>query len=324
MVTSRADLTKAAITYMGLKVTRSLESGGNIPTHCPFHVDKTPSLSINVDDGVFRCFSCQRGGSIEKLFKEVVGESVYKTLNIRYDEFSAFSQTQRAPVSEQSFETLDREIQISLSGNVLPYRASRDVISYLRKRGISFEIADAFKFRYAEDAYANHVHFVNRLLIPVYEKGKMISLEGRDVTGLAKPKVLYPKDSSVNTLFELDSLKLDERLYVVEGLMDLALLRMHPAFKNSTSVFGAALTSRQIYLLSKFKEVVYIPDNDDAGKKTVETLRKNPQVSASILKVPAEYRGIPLKDVGDMVNKAHLSLDEIVRRKWLQRITPLT
>lgn len=29
---------------------------------CPFHNDKTPSLSINDKKGVFKCFSCGRGG----------------------------------------------------------------------------------------------------------------------------------------------------------------------------------------------------------------------------------------------------------------------
>lgn len=40
------------------------KSGDNWFTHCPLHVDKTPSLSINAKDNYFYCFSCGKTGSI--------------------------------------------------------------------------------------------------------------------------------------------------------------------------------------------------------------------------------------------------------------------
>lgn len=42
----------------GLDVSNN---GGNF-YKCPFHTDKTPSLSINDKKGLFKCFSCGRGG----------------------------------------------------------------------------------------------------------------------------------------------------------------------------------------------------------------------------------------------------------------------
>lgn len=34
--------------------------------HCPFHDDNTPSFSLNVAEGIFYCFACKFGGTIEK------------------------------------------------------------------------------------------------------------------------------------------------------------------------------------------------------------------------------------------------------------------
>ena len=105
--------------------------------------------------------------------------------------------------------------------------------------------------------------------------------------------------------------------------MDLALLRELPEFANSTSIFGAALTHRQLYLLKKFPERVYIPDNDAAGEETLKTLKEN-LPGTKVLFVPKEYNGVTgIKDVGDIVQKAHSSVSDLVKRRWLLRIKPL-
>lgn len=315
-VLSRAELTREAILYMHLKLSKSLDSGvANMPVHCPFHDDKTPSLYIHLQDGVFRCFSCKRQGSIEALFKEYVGESIYKTLGITYNEFSAYASRTRPAAT--NFESLDKDVSVTLEGGITPFSSSPEVMGFLRRRHISTKVATSMQFRYSEKAYISKTFFDKRLLIPIYEKGKLISVEGRDITGKASPKVLYPRGSSVNTLYELDKLDTEAPLYVVEGLMDLALLRAYPEFKNSTSIFGAALTQRQIYLLKKFSKVIVIPDNDAAGLGTIETLKDNRMSNAYCLSVPRSYNDIAIKDVGDFVCLANTPLSELISRKWL-------
>lgn len=43
-------------------------------THCPFHgPDRHPSLSVDLDAGVFNCFSCGERGGLKR-FAELVGE----------------------------------------------------------------------------------------------------------------------------------------------------------------------------------------------------------------------------------------------------------
>jgi len=319
---SRAELTREALLYMHLKLGKPLDSGvKNLPVHCPFHDDKTPSLYVHLEEGLYRCFSCKRQGSIESLFKEYVGESIYKTLGISYNEFSAYAS--RPKQAAPDFEKLDKDVRITLEGDIVSFASSPAVMGYLRKRGISSRVAASMQFRFTELAYINKSRFENRLLIPIYEKDQLISIEGRDITGLQKPKVLYPRGSSVNSLYELDKLDTEEPLYVVEGLMDLALLRAYPEFKNSTAIFGAALTQRQLYLLRKFSKIIVIPDNDSAGEGTIETLQNNRMSNAYYLKVPSSYNGIDIKDVGDLVMKGRIPISELIHRKWLLKAKPV-
>ena len=42
-------------------------------THCPFHVDKTPSLSVNPNANLFHCFSCGVGGGILQWLMRIEG-----------------------------------------------------------------------------------------------------------------------------------------------------------------------------------------------------------------------------------------------------------
>jgi 5S rRNA maturation endonuclease (ribonuclease M5) len=43
-------------------------ASGEVMLHCPWHDDNRPSLSVNPDKGVFRCFGCGRKGRIEELY----------------------------------------------------------------------------------------------------------------------------------------------------------------------------------------------------------------------------------------------------------------
>lgn len=324
ILSTREELTRAAILAMKLKVKGSLEGNRvNIPVHCPFHEDKTPSLFIHIRDGVYKCFSCQRQGSIESLFHDVTGESLYKAFNIKYNEFNEFALRQQGDSKPQNLDELDKTIIITIEGTISPILASHEAIRYLRNRGISLDVANAMNFRYADKVYINKTLFENRLLIPIYEKGRMISVEGRDVSRKSPVKVLYPKNSSVNTLFELDKLDKQKPLYVVEGLMDLALLRAYKEFENSTAIFGASLTQRQIYLLQKFDEVIYIPDNDRAGESTIKAFKENKMNNVRILRIPSVINNVSIIDVGDLVIKAQTSIADLLRKKWLLRSMPI-
>ena len=92
------------------------KGNGNIMLECPFHEDKNPSLSINTERGLYRCFSCNSYGtylnfihtyylsqgskltlydvaervlSKDSIMQEELGfSSIYKTSNLKSRDFN--------------------------------------------------------------------------------------------------------------------------------------------------------------------------------------------------------------------------------------------
>ena len=58
-VRARADLVEIIGAHVQLR-----RSGRNFTGLCPFHNEKTPSFSVNVERGFFHCFGCGAGGSV--------------------------------------------------------------------------------------------------------------------------------------------------------------------------------------------------------------------------------------------------------------------
>jgi DNA primase len=311
---SQEEITKEAMKRIHLKsLWKESSWTGDVPCHCPFHEDKTPSMFVHIEKGVYNCFSCGSRGTIASLYRDITGSSLYKDLNIPTDEFSRFAtHTAYAPEVED-YSKLDREISINIQGTITKIRESADAVQYLRRRGITFEVADSMQMAYMESGRINGTVYRKRLLLPIYDDGKLISVEGRDVTGNQPTKVLYPKDSSVNTLYDIDKLDLEKPLYVVEGLTDLAVLRTDPYFANSTAIFGAQVTRRQSWLLNQVSNLILIPDNDKAGRNTTRKLTEELDRPFQILDVPKLQ---DIKDIGDIPTKLHTTVYNLRRRGW--------
>lgn len=311
---STEEITREAMKRLQIKSSwREANWSGDVPCSCPFHEDKNPSMFIHIEKGVYNCFSCGSKGTIASLYRDLTGNSLYKDLNIPTDEFSRFAtHTAYAPEVED-YSKLDREISITIQSPVVSVRESADAVRYLRRRGITFDVADSMQMAYMESGRINGTVYRKRLLIPIYDNGNLISIEGRDVTGNQSTKVLYPKDSSVNTLYDLDKLDSEKPIYVVEGLLDLAVLRTDLYFANSTAIFGAQVTRRQMWLLNQYNHVVLIPDNDKAGRNTTRKLIEELDRPFEILDVP---RLQDIKDIGDIPTVLRTTVYNLRRRGW--------
>ena len=326
---TKRDISLKVISDLNIRTAKRITSHTtDIQCCCPYHKDNKPSLGINLDKGVYHCFSCDRKGSITGLYYDITGNSFYKVYNIANDSFSSFARkNSNINYDNNSLNINKKTVYINYDkSKLLPIEDNKDCMLYLQKRGIPIEIAKRYGFKYAKDVQINTTRFVNRICIPVYEDGQITSIEGRM---LSKPvnetdrKVLYPKNTTVSTLFDIDNLDFNEDLFACEGLMDLFVLKTCDYFKNSTSIFGASLSNRQISLIARCnKRFIYIPDSDEAGFKTVEQLRKCGLPNIYILPLPEEVNDITIKDIGDLP-KCKSSPSELLSRKWLNRIKPI-
>ena len=314
-------------------------TSGNISIKCWDHNDKNPSMSINIDKGLFYCFSCGSKGTLKTKYYREFGHSIYKDLGIAKTEI---------PFRRKNidFSTIDYnkrpEYDFKFEGKRVPLNFTDAGKRWIEQRGFNDKLLDMHKVKYATFGVTKQksdptnkdewVYLTGRALFPIYEKGELISIEARDIHGeqhwkdsliknklnpddYSYRKVLYPKHSSVNTLYDLDNLNFDKKLYVTEGLMDVISLRTHPQFQNSTSTFGVNITERQFYLLKKFKEICFIPNLDLPGIVAIKKLQENNLHNASVLWLPES-----VKDINDILQKKDprfSTIEELINKfKW--------
>lgn len=293
---------KLLVRMLQLKAKGPYEHKNTAMFKCPYHKDSAPSLSINFSTGEWHCFSCGRGGYMTSLCRSRTGKTAQELLGIKDDEFS-FHSFLREPTAEETIEDKvkrDSQIEDSLSlvikGAVKAYYQSPEAVAYLESRGIERREATSMNMKYVEEAYCNGTYFKKRLLVPIYnKKGNLINVEARDVTRHQEAKCLYPA-KTIKTMYEWWKLDHTKPLYIVEGLMDLAVLRSDDYFKNSSGIFGTQVTDYQIFLMNQFPEIIHIPDNDEPGMHATVDLKARLSTKYSVLKVGSSF----IKDVGDI------------------------
>lgn len=330
-----------------LDISKSVKHN-SIMGHCPFHTDKHPSFSVDLDRALCHCFSCGYNGKLRGLFREITGHSINKELGIKWEaqDEATFVNPFKETVKEDLSATPD--VHIALDGAFIPVDKDPDVCKYLMKRCIPVSVAKSMHMSFATMARSfdtfepnnkdQMVYFTKRLVIPIYERGKLLSCEGRDIYGKEYyynmlrrkgmnpdeheyKKCIYPRGASTSTLYDIDKLDSSRRLYFVEGIMDLAVLRTDSFFntKNSTAVFGASISERQRYFLKQF-DFTYIIDNDLAGflslRRLMESLKEAPVKRDWKFVVPP-FHDQGVKDVGDIPVKTGKTIEQCRKAHWL-------
>lgn len=320
----------------------------SIMGHCPFHTDKHPSFSVDLDRALCHCFSCGYNGKLRGLFREITGHSINKELGIKWE--AQDEATFVNPFKETVKEDLSAppDVHIALDGAFIPVDKDPDVCKYLMQRCIPVSVAKSMRMSFATMARSfdtfepnnkdQMVYFTKRLVIPIYERGKLLSCEGRDIYGKEYyynmlrrkgmnpdeheyKKCIYPRGASTSTLYDIDKLDSSRRLYFVEGIMDLAVLRTDSFFntKNSTAVFGASISERQRYFLKQF-DFTYIIDADLAGwlslRRLMESLKEAPLKRDWKFVVPP-FHDQGVKDVGDIPVKTGKTIEQCRKAHWL-------
>jgi len=244
---------------------------------CPFHNEKNNSFIIYKNTGKYICFSCGEEGSLYDLVKRLTGKSIYKFLGINYNNYTFINSLNRDKDKDNSRFKKIQEIKnkdIVIENSFKSVYDNKQVLDYLYSRDVNESIINDFNIQYTEYSLINGTKFYKRIITPIYYNNKILSYEGRDYTRRQLPKVLYPKNTSVNNcILNIDKLDINNTLYVVEGFMDIIKIYKYIS-KNVTCIFGAKISDYQIELLKQFKEFVIIPDNDEAGEATILKLEE--------------------------------------------------
>jgi DNA primase len=270
--------------------------GLELRLRCPFHEDKTPSLSISAETGKFHCFGCKaKGGDIFDfvVIKEGITEgdrtkSRRQAALLIKDWFGVESQATPGPEKSAAAENSapvgdDTPVQEASGGPINPpltftFKHLDTRHTYLTTdRGLKEPTIDFFGLGH----HSGRGIMQNRVCIPIHnEMGQLVAYAGRWPADTGWPegsqKYALPfgfKKSYV--LFNLHRAKehATEGLIVVEGFFTVFEF-FQRGRKNVVALMGSAMSKEQERLIVETVgpkgRVLLALDNDEAGRKGSE------------------------------------------------------
>ncbi len=244
---------------------------GEVSIPCLFHKDTSPSLSINLESGKWKCFaaSCvgHKGGGYKTFDKMLNGE---------------FSNVDANPAP------LDEAIIDGYHKVLLQSDAMLETLT--RKRGLTMETIKSFKLGFDSD----------RVWIPVRDKDGAIVNVRKYKPGASRDKMIpYGPGYNKARLFPVDSLESDWIL-LCEGEMD-CLVALQQGYPAMTTTGGADTWREEFSQELKGKKVVICYDADGSGKKGASA------IAIKLLPFASEVRKLQLplpgtKDEKDITN----------------------
>ena len=284
------------------------KAGKNYSACCPFHQEKTPSFSVNPEKQFYYCFGCGAGGNAlgfimdyERMeFREAI-ESLAQAAGIDMPAEEVDSAPQ---VDNQKplYESMERATKL-YEGFLRQHKDRGRVVDYLKRRGLSGEVARDFRLGFAPEGWDNlmqtlpdeasvghaltaglliendkgrkYDRFRDRVIFPIVnQRGKVIAMGGR-VLGDGKPKYLNspetPLFSKSHELYGLHHIrkfaKNLSRIVVVEGYMDVIALAQF-GIHYAVATLGTSVGKPHLELLfRRVEQVVFCFDGDEAGRK---------------------------------------------------------
>ena len=297
----RVDIVEVIDRYVKLK-----RSGANYSACCPFHSEKSPSFTVSPTKQFYHCFGCGAHGTAVGFLMEYGGmgfveavKDLAQSVGMKVPEEVRSEAAQRkAEQGESLHEVLLRAAQHYRN----QLKDSPQAIAYLKKRGLSGDIAKRFGIGYVPEEWQNlaaafsdydgpvlataglvkqkedgkrYDVFRNRIMFPIVDvRGNVIGFGGR-VLGDGEPKYLnspetpvFEKGRELYGLYQARRAIRDAgRVVVVEGYMDVVALAQ-AGVEYAVATLGTATTPLHVQkLLRQADEIVFCFDGDEAGRR---------------------------------------------------------
>lgn len=309
-IQNSANIAEIISSYISLE-----KKGKNYFGVCPFHDDHNPSMSVNVEKGIFTCFVCHKTGTVFTFVQDYLNIPFLEAVKVVADKIGITLSAGYKTVSkyEKHYEALD--LAIKFYQNNLRSSEGTEAREYLNKRGINDEIIDEFNIGFAPKNYDTIVKlltskgfdentlletglinrnntlydiFRDRITFPIHNaRGNPVGFSARIYKNIDEAKYVNTKETVIfkkgEILFNYHRAQNEARrlkyLVVVEGQMD-AIRLYASGIKNVVATMGTALTSYHADLLKKTNvKIILCMDNDAAGE--MATL-KNGEILESV------------------------------------------
>ena len=304
---------------------------------CPFHGEKTASMSFTDVENLFHCFGCKMGGDIYKYVQEINNLEFQDAVELVAEKYG-FKLTYTETSQTNDFKNFQQKINLidEYFKEMMDSKKSKKAKEYLTSRkfneqdlkryDISFidsNVEDFQKFcdknkisdfdlkKLGFISSNDNFLFKNRIMFPILNfRSETIAYGGRALEDFgpkylnSSDSVLYKKNRNLYFTKEfISSVKKKGYAFLVEGYFDVLSLNQL-GYSNSASPSGTALTIQQLEAVSRYtNKILLCFDNDEAGLKATErVLEIKNQVSNQLeihcLNLPEKY-----KDISELYEK---------------------
>ena len=304
---------------------------------CPFHGEKTASMSFTDVENLFHCFGCKMGGDIYKYVQEINNLEFQDAVELVAEKYG-FKLTYTETSQTNDFKNFQQKINLidEYFKEMMDSEKSKKAKEYLTSRkfneqdlkryDISFidsNVEDFQKFcdknkisdfdlkKLGFISSNDNFLFKNRIMFPILNfRSETIAYGGRALEDFgpkylnSSDSVLYKKNRNLYFTKEfISSVKKKGYAFLVEGYFDVLSLNQL-GYSNSASPSGTALTIQQLEAVSRYtNKILLCFDNDEAGLKATErVLEIKNQVSNQLeihcLNLPEKY-----KDISELYEK---------------------
>ena len=306
-------------------VTLTKRTGANQFGLCPFHGEKTPSFSVNVEGQFYHCFGCHKGGDVINFIMDIE--------HLDFPEAVQFLAKRAGMTIPEDHYDPQQNVRARLRAlnkdAALFYREQlfapigAPAVEYVKKRGISSSMVTSFCLGYAPNdwqaltdamhakgytnqelvdaglakigKYGPYDRFRNRLMFPVVDVGKnVIGFSGRTL-GNDEAKYMNSPETPVysksNSLFALNLAKNSKSGYILLAEGNIDVVSLHQAgFDSAVASLGTSLTAQQARLIARYtKQVVIAYDNDEAGQRAAQKaigILQQQDLKIKVVKIP--------------------------------------
>lgn len=153
-IKARLNIADVARRYMELR-----HAGGRWMGLCPFHQEKTPSFSINEDEGFYYCFGCQAAGDVIDFFCKVNGLEFREGLQLLAEETGVQLTEYKADPHAKEERDFKRQCytMYDIAKNHFQQNLSkhdaRECRTYIKGRKLTPEIVERFELGWAPDSW---------------------------------------------------------------------------------------------------------------------------------------------------------------------------
>ncbi|MEY2457016.1 MAG: primase [Acidimicrobiaceae bacterium] len=273
---------------------------------CPFHAEKSGSFNVNEENGLWKCFGCQKGGDTISFVREIeqldfVGAVEWLAsrcgIGLRFTEKGEDEGRRRRGVL---LDAMTKAVAW-YHERLLHGPDAGEARGYLRSRGLDGDVVRRYEIGWAPDAWDELARalrlpddvlvdtglgflnrggrptdaFRGRVLFPIYDaSGDPVAFGGRILPGRDGPKYKNSPETAIysksKVLYGLNWAKTDivheDEAIVCEGYTDVIGFAA-AGVPRAVATCGTALTEEHLRLLKRFaRRIVLAFDADAAGQ----------------------------------------------------------